>query len=218
MKDKKNNKSKKGCLCCVLFAISPVLVLLLVMAGTRIHRIIHHEDYHDFSMYIGHGDEGYDALVLLKGDTVTMARMNEYRTCEAEGKFFHYHKPDGNVETKFLWSHYRMWVIPCFVAEYEENYEFLIADQKPLDSILGKRKSVYDENGFFVRSFRPNDQRNPMLNDKMLNESPIHQFWIIALCTADVYGPLSYEDYVKKRIELGVPPDLKLKCEEQFEK
>ena len=32
--------------------------------------------------------------------------------------------------------------------------------------------------------------------------------------TSDVYGPLNFEDYLKKKNELGVPEKLKLKCEE----
>jgi hypothetical protein len=31
--------------------------------------------------------------------------------------------------------------------------------------------------------------------------------------TADVYGPLAFDQYLKKKIELGVPEELKLKCE-----
>lgn len=49
----------------------------------------------------------------------------------------------------------------------------------------------------------------------MLEESPIHQYWIIVKTTADVYGPFSYEDYLKMKKELGVPETLKLKREKQ---
>jgi len=94
----------------------------------------------------------------------------------------------------------------------------MLVDQKPIDSIFGIEEHVYDENGKFLHSIRPNEPNNINSSYRMLENSPIHQFWIIALRTADVYGPLSYEEYIQKRTELGVAPELRLKCEELLEK
>jgi len=38
---------------------------------------------------------------------------------------------------------------------------------------------------------------------------------VFAVVGADVYGPMSFDDYLAKKKELGVPNSLKLKCEKQ---
>ena len=49
----------------------------------------------------------------------------------------------------------------------------------------------------------------------MIEDSPIHLYWILNTKTADVYGPYSFDDYIRIKKELGVPETLKLKCEKQ---
>lgn len=49
----------------------------------------------------------------------------------------------------------------------------------------------------------------------MLLESPIHDFWIVNQNTSDVYGPMSFEQYLAKKKELGVPENLQLKYEKE---
>jgi len=50
----------------------------------------------------------------------------------------------------------------------------------------------------------------------MLDNSPvIHQYWIMVVKTADIYGPLSYEDYLDMKKQLGVSSTLMLKREKE---
>jgi len=58
---------------------------------------------------------------------------------------------------------------------------------------------------------RPNE---PLYFDKAIKKiknSKIHMYWIIKHKTNDCYGPFKWDEYMKKRKELGVPKELKLK-------
>ena len=87
-----------------------------------------------------------------------------------------------------------------------------MVDQKPIDSILGKMEP--DGYGGYQRPREPNIYSEKL---KMLKESPIHQFWIINHVSKDVYGPFSYEEYLLKKKELKVNPELKLKYENNYQ-
>ena len=47
----------------------------------------------------------------------------------------------------------------------------------------------------------------------MIKDSQYHDYWILNMKTSDVYGPLTFDEYMVKKKELGVPKDLKLKYE-----
>jgi len=218
MKDYKNVKDfLKAFLIAIGILSSPVAVFYLIVGVGMLYDavFVHHE--YKFRFFRGETYNGAKCLGIYRGDTVIMYPKNQWVTCETEGKFFHFHKSDGIVETKFIKCDYNGFIVPHYVSDFKGDLEFMIADQKPLDSIFGKEIAVYDENGKFLRRIRPNDPHNLKIEYQMLDESPIHQFWIIALRTADVYGPLSYEEYIQKRTELGVAPELRLKCEKSLE-
>ena len=157
-------------------------------------------------------DQGFNEIMLIKGDTIAW-NANRYM----EGKYYHYHKGD-TIVTHFVFSDYSWMhgtVIYGHISDYIQNESFLLADQKPLDSILGKFiRTITKNNDIYWH--REYDTINKYGADiKMLEESPIHQYWIIGHKSADVYGPFSFGDYLKMKAELGVPETLKLKCEKR---
>lgn len=165
-----------------------------------------------YNVYCYQNEQGFNEIMLIKGDTIGW-NFNQYM----EGKYYHYHKGD-TIVTHFVfsgdsWIHGT--VISGHISDYIQDDSFLLADKKPLDSILGKYIRIVTKNNN-VYSRREYDTINKYgANVKMLEESPIHQYWIIVKTTADVYGPFSYEDYLKMKKELGVPETLKLKREKQ---
>lgn len=223
MKDYKNVKDfVKAFLMAIGILSSPIVVFwLIVGVGMLYDSVFVHHDY-DFRLCYGDGatSEDMPCIFLCKGDTTLMLRRSG-KIKKTKGKYFNFHNSNGIVETKFVWSEdgfaagYE--VVPTYVADYKTDIEFMIVDQKPLDDILGKYQNYYDEELGHGVYGRPKDPHNLEIKYQMLDESPIHQFWIIALRTADVYGPLSYEEYIQKRIELGVAPELRLKCEKSLE-
>ena len=165
-----------------------------------------------YNVYCYQNEQGFNEIMLIKGDTIGW-NFNQYM----EGKYYHYHKGD-TIVTHFVfsgdsWRHGT--VISGHISDYIQDDSFLLADKKPLDSILGKYIRIVTKNNN-VYSRREYDTINKYgANVKMLEESPIHQYWIIVKTTADVYGPFSYEDYLKMKKELGIPETLKLKREKQ---
>lgn len=153
---------------------------------------------------------------LIKGDTITWSPGNNQD--EVLGTFFHYHEGD-SVRTKFLWS--STWrystIIKGHIIDNISNENYLLAEQKPIDSILGKEITIYSKDGRNSYSRREYDTVHQYdAYWKMLDNSPvIHQYWIMAVKTADVYGPFSYEDYLDMKKQLGVPSTLMLKREKE---
>jgi hypothetical protein len=99
-------------------------------------------------------------------------------------------------------------MIPSEVLKYAFDSTFIIASQRPLDSIPDIKTLNYKE------------------ANKAFEESTFRQYWIVnkqepnvySLDTlfqlakySNVYGPFKKEEYMQKRKELGVPPELKLK-------
>lgn len=154
---------------------------------------------------------------LIKGDTITWSSTGNNQD-EVLGTFFHYHEGD-SVRTKFIWSDtwYYASIIRGHIVDYAYNDGFLLADQKPIDSILGKEITIYSKDGRYSYSRREYDTVNQYdAYWKMLDNSPvIHQYWIMVVKTADIYGPLSYEDYLDMKKQLGVPSTLMLKREKE---
>lgn len=75
---------------------------------------------------------------------------------------------------------------------YGQNSEFLIAYQKPWDSIKG------------LKELPLNEQLNKVYN------SNFHQFYILKLKTDSLFGPFNKINYFVMRKKLGVPETLKL--------
>lgn len=164
------------------------------------------------------GAEGAEEICLFYGDTeswVPTMSPNHHRLCR--GRYFHYHPNDDTVYTCFiteLRSGYGT-IISGHIAESVKDSVFLLADRKPLDSVFGPLQTLpcpFDSNSTYLG--RPNE---PLTNYndywEMINNSQYHDYWILNMKTSDVYGPLCFDDYLKKKKELVVPETLKLKFE-----
>ena len=103
-------------------------------------------------------------------------------------------------------------VIDAHVIDFSIDSTYIIVKQKPVELIL---KDTYN-----------NPEWNLKKRDKLFEKSTFQQYWIInkkekgqySLDTlaqvakySNVYGPFSKQEYLQKRDELGVPPELKLK-------
>lgn len=49
--------------------------------------------------------------------------------------------------------------------------------------------------------------------DDLSYKTKVHFYWIINKNNSEVFGPLTFDEYMVKKKDLGVPKDLKLKCE-----
>lgn len=154
---------------------------------------------------------------LVKGDSIMWSPTSNNQD-EVLGTFFHYHEGD-SVKTKFIWSDtwYYASIIRGHIVDYSYDDDFLLAQQKPIDSILGKEITYYHEDGSYWYSRREYDTVS-RYDDywRMLDHSPVpNQYWIMNIKTADIYGPFSYLDYLDMKKQLSVPPALKLMGEKQ---
>ena len=46
-------------------------------------------------------------------------------------------------------------------------------------------------------------------------DGDVNYFWIVVKMSSDIFGPLSFEQYLEKKKELGVPERLRLKYEKE---
>jgi hypothetical protein len=76
-------------------------------------------------------------------------------------------------------------LIPCFVIAYAFNDQFIIVAQKPRDDCFENRTDAQK-------------------SGNALN------FWIANHAKEELIGPMSFEEYMKKRQELRIPEDLKM--------
>lgn len=90
------------------------------------------------------------------------------------------------------------------VLEFNFDSAFIIASQRPWDSIPNIKEMTYSE------------------SNKAFKESDFRQYWIINKKEesvfdekrkkyANVYGPFKKEEYLQRREELGIPQELQLK-------
>ena len=147
------------------------------------------------------------SVMLVRGDTIVPKQNYPQKTIK--GRFFHYHTGE-NEETFFIPE--EITIIGSHVVDYKRDEQFLVIDRKHLDSILGRYVSWEENLGYVGRKDFPSDRKK---QQEMLDTSTNHVYYIINQQTADVYGPMCYEDYLKKKKDLGVPEKLKLKCEKQ---
>ena len=160
--------------------------------------------------------ESVEEIRLFHGDTeswVRTANPNYQRLCR--GRFFHFHPKNDTVFTWFITESGYGTIISGHVVESIEDSIFLLADRKPLDSIFGPLQTLpcpFDSSSTFFGM-----PKEPLTNCddywEMINNSQYHGFWILNMKTSDVYGPLSFDQYLIKKEGLGVPKGLKLKCE-----
>jgi hypothetical protein len=103
------------------------------------------------------------------------------------------YNPNHEINIVIADNGYQLIKIPGHILFYGHNKDFIIANQKPVDSIINNRENLE--------------------YDKMINKvfkTTFNQFWIITLNNDSIYGPLNKKDYLLKRNQLGIPKNLKL--------
>ncbi len=132
-------------------------------------------------------------IILDKEDTI----LKDYPYYN-KGCFLKYHDADNKVDTGFVSSGAK--VIEAFVGEENVSYDstYILVAQKPLDHIFGKIK------------LEPYPHRERKVSLDEIERCKYYKFWIINKLKNDVYGPFDRVDYLKKRIELKIPNELKL--------
>lgn len=159
------------------------------------------------------GEGGFDEIVLFNGDTLCVPPHLKHDNIAPmkKGMFIHYHITGDSIRDFFAVE--GAGIISPHVHEYVKDSSFMLIDQKPLDSVFGEYIRIYynDSDYYFRRKYDTIDNYNGTM--LMMENSDIHLFWIVGIETADVYGPLDFNQYLKKKEELGIPKDLKLKHE-----
>jgi hypothetical protein len=161
------------------------------------------------------GEGGFDEIVLLNGDTLSVPEHLKDHDNERKkkGMFIHYHNIDDSIRVIFAVEGTS--IINPHVHECVKDGFFMLIDQKPMDSVFGNYIRIYynDTNYLCRREFDTTKNRD--IRELMMENSKIHTYWILSIETADVYGPFTFIQYLKKKTELGVPEKLKLKCEKE---
>lgn len=178
----------------ILVAIPIILVFILFLMSCFRHNIM---IVNDFSI-------GKSAM-LVHGDTVIPNQ--KYPENKTKGRFFKYYYQE-KVDTIFISEETS--VVGSHIVDHNRNKQYLVIDQKPLDSVFGRYVKFEENLGYVGREKFPLDKKQ---QKEMLDNSNTHVYYIINQQTSDVYGPLTFDQYLTKKEELGVPEDLKLKCE-----
>lgn len=144
-------------------------------------------------------------IVLDKSDTVCMNPLGyPYNGCRII-----FQKSQGLADTFCIEK--GMPVIQSNIVQAECNKTYILVDQKSLDKICECNpdclKGKYGNAGLEDTSYK--------LCDDALNNSKIHDYWIIIKPKNMVYGPFSKDEYIQKKNELNIPESLKLDIEDQ---
>jgi len=113
-------------------------------------------------------------------------------------------KLEGNYELDYDPNHeiflitptengYQKVEIPGQILFYGYSKDFIIANQKPRDSIYNPNENIVF-----------NEMKSKIFNTKF------SKFWIISLKNDSIYGPLNKAEYFKMRKILNIPETLKL--------
>ena len=158
-------------------------------------------------------EEGLYEIQLLNGDTLCIPPhlINYYDAPMKKGMFIHYHITGDSIRDFFAVE--GTGIIHSHVHEYVKDSTFMLIDQKPMDSVFGEYIRIYynDNDYFFRRKY--DTTSNSKDRWFMMENSNVHSYWIIVIKTANVYGPLTFDQYLTKKEELEVTENLKLKCE-----
>ena len=97
-------------------------------------------------------------------------------------------------------------VINGHILEFDYDSTFIIASQRPRDSIPGIGTMTHDkyEEAFEQSSFR---------QYWIVNKNQKAEFNEATKIYSNVYGPFDRQEYLQKREELGIPKELQLKEE-----
>lgn len=162
--------------------------------------------------------EGVEEICLFYGDTECWVCTGDPAIQQlSKGRYFHYHPTDDTVFTLFVMELRSGCgtIISGHIVESVKDGTFLLADRKPLDSIFGPLQTLpcpFDSSSTFLG--RPKEPLSDYDDHwDMIHNAQYHDYWILNLKTSDVYGPLVFDQYLKKKEELGISDGLKLKCE-----
>lgn len=95
-------------------------------------------------------------------------------------------------------------VVSGHILEFDYDSIFIIASQRPRDSVLGIGTMTHDkyEEAFEQSSFR---------QYWIINKKEKSEFNEVTKIFSNVYGPFDRQEYLQKREELGVTRELQLK-------
>lgn len=144
-------------------------------------------------------------IIYDQGTPITGADSKE--DAKKKGVLIIYHSPDGTIDSEYAGAENTL--ISGFIEGNKTKFDstFLLLVQKPLDSICEcNEKCLFDK--------FPNANKTYNMCDTALKNSKIFRYWIVNKDLNDIYGPLTKDEYLKKRVEVGVPNTLKLKEDE----
>lgn len=101
-------------------------------------------------------------------------------------------------------------VINSKVLNYSYNSTFIIASQRPWDSIPG----VPDLESMKYKERNEAFKSSSFKQYWIINKKERCEFDSLSKTYSNVYGPYSKKEYLQKRVELSVPEKLKLDFEE----
>lgn len=148
------------------------------------------------------------SIVLDKADTLSIsAGDTRMGISPYPGTFFTFHHNAGKIETCFFGQ--GAILIDSYINEVRNNKDFLLVMQTSMDKICECNPECLEEK-YGIESYSAASFRACR---KALNESGLHDFWIIIKQTNEIFGPYSFEKYVLMRDSLNVPHELQLSFE-----
>jgi hypothetical protein len=124
---------------------------------------------------------------------MVLSLLSSCRDNILEKKYELDYNPNDEINLVIETDGYQTIKIPGHILFYGHNEDFIIANQKPVDSIITDIENLgYDE-----------------MVDKVF-KTKFNQFWIITLKNDSIYGPLNRQDYFRIRDKLEIPKKLRL--------
>jgi hypothetical protein len=119
--------------------------------------------------------------------------LNSCRTKSIAEKYHLDYDPNHEINLVIDRDGYQFIEIPGHILFYGHSQDFILALQKPTDSIRASEISA----------------RFPVVEQKIF-DSNASRYWIIEVSNEQVYGPLTKDEYFLTRKMLGVPNNLML--------
>lgn len=138
-------------------------------------------------------------LKLTLADTLGEHLWSDGTVTQHGGMFLKYHDTN-SIDTLFIW--FDTVVIESHINNVKFDSNYITIDQKPLDLIFGRIES---DN---FNPYRTNWPGNLQDAQRMLQESPIHRYWIINKGTKEIRGGYKKEMFDSICKELKIPQEL----------
>lgn len=178
------------------------LIIVLFLLGSLYSCKMGIKDYGGY--ILSENPEYGENLTLSYADTFAYHQWEDGSRSLQKGVFLKYISSN-KIDTLFIWE--GSIVIEAYINDINYDSVFIIVDQKPLDSIWGPTVLV---DSMLIREKKTDNAREAI---NYLENSNIHNFWIINKDLKEVYGPMQKHEYEKKRKELKIPQELVLKEE-----